>query len=350
MPISYASYRAVDPVFTGFMATLAPDPVLIGRALTPRIAVDNPAYVGKIWLDTHQSFMGTPQALEVRPGAPLPTMASKDPSTVSYECVPYGIASEGIPKRSAARSQLPEDLVQRDIRMLRNALLIAEEIRYATLYQTSGNWTTTSACNALPGGAKWSAPTSTPLVDLHSLIGTYMEASHGAVPTDLILPYAVARAIGSTADARGFYVANASGTETSAVTAGVPLGVDKVVALLAAEFGLRVHVGRGRKGTNNLGQSHAESYIWTDTVWLGTLLSDAAVDGASIRTVQTAALGIDERSAIGEQGLSGLDTSFSAGVDEVAPSQGDKWVPYVQHCADELRMAADLGATITDCL
>lgn len=350
MPINYSNLRPVDPVLTGFMASLAPDPVLIGRALTPRVAVDNPDFIGKVWLDTHESFMGTPQALELQPGVPMPTMASKDPSTVSYECVPYGLASKGIPKRGAARSQLPEDLVQRELRMLRNALLIAEEIRYATLYQSSGNWTTTSACNALSGGAKWSSLTSTPLVDLHGYIGTYVEAAHGAMPTDLILPYAVARAIGATADARGFYVANLSGGQSAAATAGRPLGVERVAELLASEFGLKVHIGRARKNTANLGQSHSESYIWTDTVWLGTLNADAGVDGRSVRTIRSAALGIDERSLIGEGGLGGLDTSFSAGVDEIAPSQGDAWVPYVQHCADELKLAADLGATITDCL
>jgi len=350
MPVNFGSYRAVDPVYTGFLATLAPDPVLIGRSLTPSITVSNADYIGKVWLDTHTSFMGSPQSLVARPGAPLPTMSSKDPSTVSYECVPYGVASDGIPKLNAARSQLPEDLVQRELRALRNALLIAEEIRYATLYQTTGNWTTTADCNTLAGATKWSSPASTPLVDLHGFIETYMAAAHGAAPTDLILPYAVARAIGATADARGFYVQNLSGGQTAATAAGRPLSVERVVELIAGEFGLRVHVGRARKNTANLGQTHAESYVWTDTVFLGTLMADASVTGASINTVQTAALCINESSILGASGLAGLGSGFSAGVDEVSPSQGDKWVPYVQHCADELRLAADLGATIKDCL
>jgi hypothetical protein len=41
---------------------------------------------------------------------------------------------------------------------------------------------------------------------------------------------------------------------------------------------------------------------------------------------------------------------MSAGVDELMPSQGDVYIPYVQHAADELVISADLGATLTDCL
>ncbi len=37
MPLSYSSYRLVDPVFTGFMASTSPNQSFVGRKLTPRI-------------------------------------------------------------------------------------------------------------------------------------------------------------------------------------------------------------------------------------------------------------------------------------------------------------------------
>jgi hypothetical protein len=327
------------------MATTAPNQNLIGRKITPRISVDNPSYIGKIFVDTHVSKMGTPQSLVVAPGSPLPTMSTADPSSVTYTAVTYGLASNGIPKLSAARSQLPEDLVQRELRILGAALGIAEEIRYATLYQTAGNWTTTSTCANLKTTIKWDAAGAQPITDLRYYLDTVRQAAHGNEPTDIIIPYSVAVAIGGSAEVRGVYYLSTAG----GVAASPSMGVNDVVNVLSNALGLRVHIGRGRKNTANLGQAHSESEIWTDNVWLGSLMGDAAASGSSIRSVNTAALAVDESSALGGVGLGDLGY-FSAGVDEIAPSQGNAWVPYVQHSCTELVVSANLGATITDCL
>ena len=345
MPQAYSSYRPVDPVYTGFLATTAPSQSFVGRRLTPRISVDNPAYIGKVFLDTHQTMLGSPQSLVATPGAPLPRMSSADPTTVTYTCSLYGAASVGIPKQSAARSQLPVDLVQRELKMLRDALAIAEEIRYATLYQTSGNFTTTSACASLQTGTKWNAAGAQPLADLRAYIDTVRQAAHGNDPTDIIIPYSVAVAMGSSAELRGVYFGTAAGL----AAASPSMGVADVVTVLQNSLGVRVHIGKARKNTANFGQTHAESEVWTDTVWLGCLMADAAVQGASVRSVATATLAVDEVSPIAGAGLGDLGY-LSAGVDEVSPSQGNAWVPYVQHACAELVVSADLGATITDCL
>lgn len=345
MPLSYSSYRLVDPVWTGFMATTAPNQSFVGRKLTPRIAVNNPDYIGKVFVDTHVTMMGTPQSLVVAPGSPLPTMTTADPGSVTYTCVPYGLASTGIPKLSAARSQLPVDLVQRELRALQSALAIAEEIRYATLYQTAGNWTTTIACGSMKTAIKWDAAGAQPITDLRYYLDTYRQAAHGNDATDIIIPYSVAVAMGGSAEIRGVYYLSAAG----GVAASPSMGVNDVAAVVANALGLRVHIGKGRKNTANFGQTHSESEIWTETVWIGTLMADAAQSGSSIRSVNTAAIGVDENSALMGAGLGDLGY-FSAGVDEIAPSQGNSWVPYVQHSCTELVVSANLGATITDCL
>ena len=139
-------------------------------------------------------------------------------------------------------------------------------------------------------------------------------------------------------------------TQSAASSIGRPLSVEGVVSLLASEFGLRVHIGSARYNSANLGQSHTEAYVWTDTIWLGVLQSNAVQVGANVQTVKTAALGIDEMSAIAEAGLASLDSPMSGGVDELSPSMGNAWIPYVQHAADEIVVSADLGATLTDCV
>lgn len=343
MPVSYSSYRPVDPVYTGFLATTAPVQSFVGRIATPRISVDNPAFIGKVFVDTHTTGMGTPQSLVVTPGAPLPTLTTADPGTVTYTCVPYGLKSNGIPKLSAARSQLPVDLVQRELRILRDSLAIAEEIRYATLYQTTGNFTTTAACNALNTGTKWNAAGAQPLADLRYYLDTVRQAAHGNDPNAIILPHSVAVAMGNSAEIRGVYF----GTIAGGAAASMSMGVNDVVSVLERNLGLKVYIGKGRKQTANFGQSHTEAEIWTDTVWVGCLAADAVADGASVRTMATATLAVDEQSIMGGLGDLGY---FSAGIDEISPSQGNVWVPYVQHSAAELVVSADLGATITDCL
>jgi hypothetical protein len=349
MPVSYTSYRAVDSEFSGFLATTKPKQDYVGRVMTPRIRVNSPDFAGKIWVDTHVSAMGTPQSLVVAPGAPLPKMTTADPSTVSYETVCYGLASNGIPKRGAARSKLPVDLVQREMSILQDALLIAEEVRYATLYQTSGNWTTTAACNSLGGAAKWSSRTATPFSDLHEFLETYHAAAHGYFATDICIPWHVAQAMCRTSEVRGAMVL-VSSTETGVGQVSPVLTMDALRARLLSELGLRAHFPATRYNTANLGQAHAEGYVWTDTVWLGRLDADAVQDGANIRTVATAALGVDEVSTLISAGLGDMGGIMSAGVDELMPSQGDVYIPYVQHAADELVISADLGATLTDCL
>lgn len=349
MPVNYSSYRAVDPAYTGFLATTKPTQNYIGRALTPRISVNSPDYAGKVWVDTHVGAMGTPQSLVVTPGAPLPRMTTQDPSTVSYSCDIYGLASSGLPKVRAARSQVPVDLVQREQAILMDALLIAEEVRYAALYGTSGNWTTTVACGSMTGGTQWSSATATPLTDLHDYLVTYLAAAHGNAATDIIIPYPVAAAMGKTSELRGALPLVVS-TQSLAVQAGRPMNVQAVAAVIAQEFGLRVHIGSARYNTANLGQSHTETWVWGEAVWLGTLMGNAMQDGANVRTVATAALGIDEISALADAGLAELGSPMSAGVDELSPSAGNAWIPYVQHAADEIVVSANLGATITNCL
>jgi hypothetical protein len=343
MPVSYSSYRPVDPVYTGFLATTAPVQSFVGRLATPRIAVENPAFIGKVFVDTHTTGMGTPQSLVVTPGAPLPSITTADPATVTYTCVPYGLKSNGIPKLSAARSQLPVDLVQRELRILRDSLAVAEEIRCATLYQTAGNFTTTAACTALGTGLKWNAAGAQPLADLRGYLDLVRQAAHGNDPNAIILPYSVAVAMGNSAELRGVYYGTAAGL----ASASMSMGVNDVVAALQNALGLKVFIGKGRKNTANFGQSHTEAEIWTDTVWVGCLAADAVADGASVRTLATATLAVDEMSIMGGLGDLGY---LSAGVDEVSPSMGNVWVPYVQHSCAELVVSADLGATITDCL
>lgn len=345
MPTNYSTLRAVNPLYTGFMATTAPNQAFVGRAATPRISVDCPAYIGQIFVDTHATFMGTPQSLVATPGAPLTKISTANPSLATYACVPYGVASNGITKLGAARSQLPEDLVQREFRALRAALDIAEEVRYAALYQTVANFTTTSLCTALPGGVQWSSVAATPLADLRSYINTIRKAGHGNMPNTIIIPYETMLAVGRSAELRGY----AYFTGAGAVAANMSMGVDAVQGILARELGVNIVVPKGRNNTENFGQAHAEAEIWTDTVWVGCLMADSVAAGGTIRTVNTAVLGIDEISSIAEVGLGGVG-NYGAGVDELAPSQGNAWIPYVQHSCVEKVISADLGGTITDCL
>lgn len=345
MPLNYSAYRSVSPVHTGFMATTAPVQTFIGRLATPRITVNNPDYIGQIWVDSHVGFMGGPGNTVIPSMGPIPAIQTGDPTSTTYTAIAYGVKSVGISKKGAARSQFPEDLVQREFRALRAFLEAAEEVRYAALYQTTANFTTTSTCANLITGIQWGSIGAQPVADLRDYINTVRKAAHGNPINAMILPYDVAVGIGRSAEIRGVYYLSTAG----GVGASMSMGVAGVVETLERELGIKVWLAGGRYNTANLNGTHTEAEIWTDTVWLGSLMADAGLDGINVRTVASAVIAIDEDSALFGAGLGGIG-HLSAGVDEVAPSMGDLWVPYVQYSAAEKVISANLGATITNCL
>jgi len=352
MPVNYASTHPVNPILTGVVSTTRPNYPLIGRDLLPRISVVNPSYSGVIQVDTHTGFMGGPQGVERAPGAAMATMHTKDPSTVSYACKVYSLASDPIPTQVLARSQNPEDLLSREAVAIQAALALAEESRIATLLQTTGNWTATVACTAIAsgGGAKWSdMAAGRPLGDISLTLEVFAEQSHGGDATDIVIDRTIASNLRKHPELRGLYILTSGAGQIDK-----PLTADQLKAVFLDTFGVRLHIGKARWNTANLGQTHTEANIWTDTMWVGSLDNPAMVQaGNDIRASRIAAIGIDETSTqppSANGAISNLIVPMIAGTEEISKTMGDGIKVWAEQTCCENVLAANLGYTVTDCV
>lgn len=352
MPVNYANLQPVSPYLTGVMCTTRPKLAdqLIGRALLPRVQVEAVNSTGTIFVDTAASFLGSPQGLERAPGAPMASSTSADPTSVTYSCKIYSKSSHPIPQEIIKRSQLPEDLGVREAEKVQNDIALAEENRIATLLFTAGNWTGTSALTAVTNGstAKFSnAAAGKPMNDIPRAIEMFRLQAFGTDPTDIVIGRQVAEDLKVHPEVRGLYLVT-----SGAGAIGLPANDEALKAIFMNVFGVRLWIGKARGNTAADGQAASYGYIWTDSMWIGCLQPVSAA-GSAVYGSHTAALGIDEMTAIVETGnaaisnLSGIP--MIAGFDVLSPTQGNAIVVYGQQQCTEKVLSADLGFLVTDC-
>jgi hypothetical protein len=351
--IDFSKLHPVSPVLTGLVSTTRPKiaDMLIGRSLLPRVQVENKWYTGTIFVDTHIGFMGDPQGLERAPGAPMATSGTGDPTTVTYTTKLYSLASNPIPLENIERSQLPENLGDREALAVQNKLAIAEEIRIATLIFTAANWTSTVACTAITNGstAKFSnAAAGKPLNDIARAIEMFSIQAHGALPTDIVVGRQVALDLAVHPEIRGLYLVTSGAGGVSR-----PVNEAALKELFLDTFGVKLHVGKLRYNTAALGQAASDAYAWTDSMWIGCLSDpNARTNGPLVYSDQTAAVGIDEISNFAPQGaaaISNLVVPMIAGLEYQPATLGNSVKAWAQQACCEKVLAADLGFVVTDC-
>lgn len=351
MPVAFSTLYPVSPILSGVVSTTRPPLELIGREVLPRISVANPAYVGTIFVDTHTSFMGTSQGLERAPGGPMAKMSTTDPTTVSYACKVYSLASEPIPTQQLARSQFPEDLLSREAIAVQSAMALAEEIRVKTLFQTTANWTTTVACASIAAGSgvKFSDPTGKAMEDITKVLETFSDAAHGASATHAIIDRTTCAHLRAHPNMRGLYFTTSGGGAVDRVLKDADLK-----AIFMDVWGLTLHIGKARYNSAALGQAHSEAAVWADTMWIGCLGNPNAVTaGTDVRASRVAAIGIDEVStqpASANGSMSNFTSPMIAGTEDVAKTLGDGVKVWCEQVCTEVKLAANLGLTVTDCV
>lgn len=352
MPVNFANLQPVSPYLTGFVCTSRPKLAdqLISRAVLPRVQVESPNSAGTIFVDTASSFLGGPQGIERAPGAPMASGTSADPSTVTFATKIYSFASKPLPQEIIARSQLPENLGEREAEFVQNKIAIEEEKRVASLLFTAGNWTSTVALTAVTNGsgAKFSsAAAGKPFNDIEKAIEMFRLQSNGIDPTDIVIGRLVASDLKVHPEIRGLYVVT-----SGAGAIGMPVSDQALKDLFMNVFNVRLHIGKLRYNTAAPGQAASYSDAWTDSMWIGCL-DPAQAAGSTVYAGNTAALGIDEMAAIvatGNATLSNLTgIPMIAGFDVLSPTQGNAVVVYGQQQCTEKLLNADLGFVVTDC-
>lgn len=352
MPVNPANFQPVSPFLTGAMCTSRPKIAaqLISREVLPRVQVESTSSTGTIFVDTASSFLGSAQGIERAPGAPMASGTSADPTNVTYACKIYSFASKPIPQELINRSQLPEDLGIREAEYVQNKIAIEEEKRVATLLFTAGNWTSTVALSAVTNGSgsKFSsAAAGKPFNDIEKAIEMFRIQSNGIDPTDIVIGRLVASDLKVHPEIRGLYVIT-----SGAGAIGMPVSDDQLKAMFLNVFNVRLHIGKLRHNTAAPGQAASYADAWTDSMWIGCL-EPASAGGSSVYGSNTAALGIDEMSAIVATGNASTSNMVGipmvVGYDVLSPTQGNSIVVYGQSSCCEKLLNADLGFVVTDC-
>lgn len=343
------AYNPVSPVYTGVIASETADPRLIGRRILPRVPVTSQQYIGQIVRENARMWRSLASGgIESKPGTDFKTISSRDPDTLAYAVKRYGLASDpGIPFEYEARNQLPFSLRERETRMVFRGVELAEEDRLHDFIFNASTWTNNTTVVAIPsgGGAKWSAPGSTPLADLRQM-AIQIRNRTGHWPDTLVMGQTVADTLVEHAD---IITAQVS-------ISGVTVNIDRFTtepqlrAILSRKLSIpedRIFIGSALASTANDGQAESLGYIWEDNVWMGVLTgANAMADGAVVYATPTAALGLDEVGLLNAYapGMASLTNGFMA--QEIFEKKA--WKSEVWQYATEVALLPNLAQYATD--
>jgi len=224
----------------------------VGRTVCPAVSVDEET--GTYFKFTLDSFYGStglqgndllraPQSAYTRGGWDL--------TTGTFKCNEYGY-EDLIDHRIAKGLDKYIEVAARCTKSATERMLIAREIRVASLFQTGGNWDT-----APDVGGDWDAA-GTPVTDIDLAVKTVLLA--GRAPNTMIMSWSVWQALRKHSDITALF----GNDERKSITASVLGGV------LRDMFGIEhIHIGSALKNNALPGVDPSLTEVWGDGVWVG---------------------------------------------------------------------------------
>lgn len=356
-----SSQAPISQYLTGRAVALSRPPTLVGRRAMTRIPVRSEEYKGKIALtnarDVRAANMGS---IKSPPGGMFKTVSSGDLGSVEYTVERYGLQSQQRPIEWDARDQMklvkPE--LSKRVREFQKVVISVQnhdEKRIADFFASATNWTYTTACAGIAGGAgkQWSDPTSDPIGDMRAIRNTFF-LRNGCFPDSVRTSWEVVNALASHPDLVQAKI-NADG---SAIVQGRFVTDAEVVAVIARIFSVPaadVIVGAAIADTANPGGSESVGNLWGDFFWVGCLKGGVpVVDGAEAEADTVAAYGIDEI-GIPDALLPGMGTQAAAMNQGMALLGGEireklTYQSFAWHYSTEVVCSASLGQLTTDCV
>lgn len=233
-----------------------------------------------------------------------------DISTASYVCLPYALATP-VPDEVRMNADNPLTPGVTAVEYVTDKLMLAREIRVATMVTTSTNW----AYSASPT-TQWSSAASEPETDIDNAVNGVV-SQIGRMPNVMALSWDVWRKL----------KVHPNMLERLKYTR--PGGV-LTPADLREWFGFeKVLIGMSLYDSAKEGQSASMSYVWGDDVWVGYVPAAPAL--------MTPAAGY-------------VLTWGGRTVSEYREDQEHQDVYEVQEHSDEIITASDSGAIIYSCV
>lgn len=240
-----------NPVLTNIGRGYQPDGFVYDQ-ICPIVPVGNETFQYNIW-STRDFFTNevetlTPDRAETRE---VDLSISQESATAEDHALKASVS-----QREQNNSQV--DVRAAKVRLLQDRLLVAREVRLATLLNTQDATPAGGLDNSMDGtpSNNWNVDAGTIETD----IVTAKEAIYDAIgiePNTIVIPYKVANAISTQQDIREIFKYTVDGRQL--------LGAGSNI-LPPEIWGLRVLIPRGRRATNASGQTDAFTDIWGDEV------------------------------------------------------------------------------------
>lgn len=340
---SLNSVNVVSPLLSGAAIGAAQQLRLVASGM-PQARVPATSYHGQVFIESSASFMGSPTNLKTSLTADYPRTQAGDPTTVSFTCEEYKLASAVIPDKLMERSQFPADLLSREAAAIGRKLALDMESRLATLFFSTGNWPDAALVALGGGGIQWSNyTTAKPDLDIDVAMVAAREGAYGRNPDTIILGQQVIDAYRRCLQAQGVAVVGSGAARADLLTEADAIG--RIQSL----FGLRVLVGSARSNTSAPGLTPSGAYLWGKSFWIGCLQdADVGVAGSDVMVRPVGALLIVE-DRVGAAGISmdGLTLPIAVSEHISEPPQAKGRLVAGECYTDEIVCDANLGYLVT---
>lgn len=265
-PSAYTN-RPVDPVVQSLTFALANknDSFIYQNVLrpTPTQSQSTGTIMG---INTETFFGDSAASYERGEGGTYSEAFGPKLTNTTFRCQEYG-RMIGVDRKTLSRSELPADLRAVHNAQIMTHLRIAQEVRGATLFGTSGNWT-----NSNTPGNKWDAAAGDPIGDLEVAIETV--AGYGLRPNTIIMGRQARRTLQKSPAFLEFLPTTG---DRNIVPTGMLRG--KLAELFEVQAN-RVFFGDAVRNTAHPGKTVTLADIWGDWVWVGYLdVGSVAIEG-----------------------------------------------------------------------
>jgi len=181
-----------------------------------------------------------------------------DISTASYVCFPYAYATP-LPDEVRANADNPLTPGVTAVKHVTDKLLLAREIRVATIVTTAGNWAYSTSPTT-----QWTSDTSEPEADIDNAINGIVSET-GNFPNIAVMSWDVWRKLKNHPNMLERLKYTRPGGVLSTGDLQEWFGFEKVL------------IGMSLYDTSKDGQSASMSYVWGDDFWCGFVPGSAAL-------------------------------------------------------------------------
>lgn len=260
--LTQAGLNPVESLLSGVASSaVQSEDIYIGSQAFPFVDVDGVDFDGKLWLEVTRPFDGQRyMSLRRAANAEYAVIASGDPDTIDYLCEERGAASF-IDTKTMKRSKYPDDLKDRELGVIRRAILDELERDASDLAFSAGNWgSNTVSMGGITGGtgSQFGQFGADEIADLALVLNQLEDTANNHRPNAMIIGKQAWNRLKTATSLRSFV-----GNDTNRTRFSDTALMELLKNSLELEF---VYIGRARSETVAPDATSSSESLWVDNV------------------------------------------------------------------------------------